>query len=153
MLARLTDLHGFLRATLLGLVLVSIGGLALELFLLEHTENREQLVPLVALAVAFAATLVFLFAPSHATITMFRVVMLGVVGVGVLGLWFHYRGNAEFELEMMPGLRGRDLFLEAIRGATPALAPGAIAQLGLLGFVLTLHHPRAHDATTREMDI
>ena len=34
---------------------------------------------------------------------------------------------------MDPALHGLDLFWSALRGATPALAPGAMAQLGLIG--------------------
>jgi hypothetical protein len=60
---------------------------------------------------------------------------------GVLGAWLHYRGNVEFELEMEPALRGLTLFWRAMRGATPALAPGTMIQLGLVGLAYTFRHP------------
>ena len=61
---------------------------------------------------------------------------------GLVGLILHYQGNAEFELEMYPSLNGLELFWEAIRGATPTLAPGTMIQLGLLGWVYTIRHPQ-----------
>jgi hypothetical protein len=67
--------------------------------------------------------------------------MLLCVAAGLVGVFLHYRGNVEFELEREPLLRGLALFREAVRGATPALAPGAMAQLGLLGLVYSYRHP------------
>jgi hypothetical protein len=57
--------------------------------------------------------------------------------VGALGVYFHIRGNVEFALERDPSLSGLRLLWKALRGATPALAPGALAQLGLLGLLYT----------------
>ena len=68
--------------------------------------------------------------------------MAAFVIAGVAGVILHYRGNAEFELEMHPAVRGFDLFRDAMMGATPALAPGTMAQLGLLGLASTYRHPR-----------
>jgi hypothetical protein len=42
---------------------------------------------------------------------------------------------------MSPDVTGWPLFWEAIRGATPALAPGAMVQLGLIGLAFTIRHP------------
>ena len=56
-------------------------------------------------------------------------------------LALHYRGNAEFELEMMPALGGLDLFWKSMQGATPALAPGAMVQIGLVGLAYCFRHP------------
>ena len=67
---------------------------------------------------------------------------------GVVGLWLHYQGNTEFELEMYPSLEGLALFWEAIRGATPTLAPGTMLELGLLGLAYMYRHPvltRSHE--------
>jgi hypothetical protein len=67
---------------------------------------------------------------------------------GVLGTWYHYTGNVEFELERTPELGGWALFQAAMGGATPALAPGTMIQLGLIGLLFTFRHParRAVDA-------
>jgi hypothetical protein len=53
---------------------------------------------------------------------------------GLLGLFFHYRGNAEFELERDASLGGLALFWESITGATPALAPGSMVLLAAVGY-------------------
>ena len=66
------------------------------------------------------------------------VVMTLFVASGTIGVFLHYRGNVEFELEMVPALGGLLLFQEAMTGATPVLAPGAMVQLGLLGLVYAL---------------
>ena len=67
--------------------------------------------------------------------------MVLCVAAGVVGVFLHYRGNVEFELEREPLRADCVCFWEAIRGATPALAPGAMAQLGLLGLVYSYRHP------------
>ena len=69
---------------------------------------------------------------------------------GLLGLYLHLRGNAEFERELHPAAAGWTLWWDALRGATPALAPGALAQLGLVGLAYawpTLH--RSHEEEQR----
>jgi hypothetical protein len=60
---------------------------------------------------------------------------------GLVGLGLHYQGNVEFELEMYPSMGGVDLVWEALTGATPALAPGTMVGLGLLGLAYTHRHP------------
>jgi hypothetical protein len=79
---------------------------------------------------------------------VFQVVMALCVVIGAVGVYLHYRGNVEFEVERDASLHGLRLFWEAIRGATPALAPGALAQLGLLGLVYTYRHPVLGPSTT-----
>jgi hypothetical protein len=64
-----------------------------------------------------------------------------IVVAGLVGLVLHFRGNLEFEREDDPSLRGLRLIWKALRGATPTLAPGALAQLGLLGLVWAHRHP------------
>ena len=60
---------------------------------------------------------------------------------GLIGLWQHYQGNVEFEREMYPDLGGLELVVKALHGAFPALAPGTMIQLGLLGMAYTFRHP------------
>jgi hypothetical protein len=63
------------------------------------------------------------------------------VAAGVAGLVLHAKGNLEWALERDESLRGWPLIWKILRGATPLLAPGAMAQLGLLGLVFTYRHP------------
>ena len=67
--------------------------------------------------------------------------MAAFLGAGLLGVYLHFAGNVEFAIERTPELRGFALVWKALRGATPALAPGALAQLGLLGLIYTYTHP------------
>jgi hypothetical protein len=124
---------GPLRRVLLLLVVLSIVGLLVELLLLEHYEEPWQWAPLVLLVVALVPTAMMLTRPSRAVVLAFRAVMGVCLAAGALGILLHYRGNVEFERERDPSLAGWALVWEALRGATPSLAPGAMAQLGLLG--------------------
>ena len=64
------------------------------------------------------------------------------VAVGLTGILLHYRGSMEFQTETYPDLSGWKLFLKVVRAKSPpALAPGAMVQLGLLGLIATYRHP------------
>jgi hypothetical protein len=132
---------GGLRRLLLAVLLLGMMGLIAELALLEHVESVWQWVPLVVLALGFVAGTALLLRPGPAAVRVFQGMMGLFVAAGVLGLYLHFRGNAEFEREMDSGLRGLALVWEALRGATPALAPGTLAHFGLLGLACTYRHP------------
>ena len=134
------------RRLLLALVFIGAAGLEVELLLLEHFDSAVQWTPLVLLVVVLGAVPLVWRRPSPATVRFFQAVMVLCVAAGVVGIVLHYRGNVEFELEHEP-LQGWKLFWEAIRGATPALAPGAMAQLGLLGLVYSYRHPALRRAS------
>ena len=135
------DLVAVLRRLLLALVAIGAAGLVAELLLLEHFESALQWTPLLVLAVTLVATGVIWRRPSPGSVRFFQVAMLLCIAAGLVGLFLHYRGNVEFELEREPMLGGLALFWEAVRGATPTLAPGAMTQLGLLGLVYSYRHP------------
>lgn len=130
-----------LRRVLLLLVVVGIVGLMAELLLLEHTESFNQWIPLIVLAIGLIACAVVMFRPAPRSIRFFQWIMASFVIAGILGLYLHYRGNVEFALERNPEMQGLRLVWKALRGATPTLAPGALAQLGLLGLAFTYRHP------------
>jgi hypothetical protein len=59
-----------------------------------------------------------------------------------VGTYLHFQVNMEFQLEMDPALSGLALYRKAILAKTPpALAPGAMIQLGLIGLAYTFRHP------------
>jgi hypothetical protein len=130
-----------LRQILLLLVFFGNVGLIAELLLLGHTESFNQWIPLIVLVIGTVSTLVVMFRPGYRAIRLFQWVMASFLMAGMLGLYLHYRGNVEFALERYPDASGFDLVWKALRGATPTLAPGALAQLGLLGLVYTFKHP------------
>lgn len=133
-----------LRLLLLSVLVLGMMGTLAELILLEHTESNTQWIPLVLLAVSVIAAVIAGLRPARASLLALRVLMTACILAGAIGLYLHYSGNVEFELEMYPGLRGVELFWKSITGATPALAPGAMIQFGLLGLIYTWRHPRLH---------
>ena len=144
-----------LRRLLLALVLFGAAGLIAELALLEHWDDPWQWTPLALLGLVLVVGGLLAWLPTPGRLRAFRALMGLCLIAGVLGVYLHYRGNVEFELEREPTLGGLALLWEALRGATPALAPGALAQLGLFGLAYAFRHPllrhpspgRATDAT------
>ena len=122
----------------LAIVLVSASGTFIELLLLEHFEETYQLIPLVLLGAALIATVGMLIKPLKPMVTAFRVVMGLCLVSALVGIFLHYRANVEFVLERHPNYAGFTLFKEAMMGALPALAPGAMVQVSLIGLLATL---------------
>ena len=131
----------FVRLALLVILIVGIVGTGVELLLLLHFEDTWQLVPLLLMGLALVLLAVHAVAPSSGSLRALQVLMLLFVGSGAVGIFLHYRGNVEFELERLASQSGWELFRNAVMGATPALAPGAMAQLGLIGLLYTYRHP------------
>lgn len=94
-----------------------------------------------ALGCGLASGIAVWIRPARVSLRIFQLLMAAFVGAGLLGLVLHFRGNLEFEREMDPDARGWTLLWVALHGATPALAPGALAQLGLLGLTFAFRHP------------
>ena len=68
--------------------------------------------------------------------------MLPLVVFGGLGMVLHYRGGLEFQADMDPTLSRWQLFWKVVHmQAPPALAPGLLVQLGLLGLISTYRDP------------
>ena len=130
-----------MRRLLLALVAFSAIGLVPELLLLKHYESVWQVVPLVLLAITLVATALVWRRPSARSLQFFRVMMVLCLLAGALGVILHGKGNIEWALERDDTLHGWPLIWKMLRGATPLLAPGAMAQLGLLGLVYTYRHP------------
>ena len=126
----------------LGVILfVGMSGTAVELLLLKHDEDWIQLVPLVLLAAGLVAVASHVMRGTAATAGAVRTTMVAFVAAGLAGLYFHYRANVEFQLESDPGLAGRALLMKALEAkAPPALAPGVMIQLGLLGLAYTFRY-------------
>ncbi|MFL5545204.1 MAG: hypothetical protein ACJ792_10875 [Gemmatimonadaceae bacterium] len=141
-----------LRQLVLALVGLGVAGLWVELLLLRHAESVSQLIPHVALGIGVLATAAVFFRPTRGALRFFQVVMLVFLIAGALGIYLHYRGNVEFAVERDPSLAGVRLVWKSLRGATPALAPGALAQLGLLGLIFTYRHPVLSDREHAELE-
>ncbi|HEU0300235.1 MAG TPA: hypothetical protein VFR37_12290 [Longimicrobium sp.] len=135
------DAAGRLRRLFLALVLLGMLGIAAELVLLEHVESATQWIPLAVIGVGLAAGAAVAARPGRGTVRLFQGAMAACLAAGALGVYLHYRGNVAFEREMDDTLRGFALLWAALHGATPALAPGALAHLGLIGLATTYRHP------------
>jgi hypothetical protein len=136
------------RVTLLILV-VAMAGILAELLLIEHFEDPWQIAPLALLTIGFVALGWHARAPGTWSVRTLRTVMALFVLAGLLGIFLHYQGNVEFELEQNPGASRWALFREAVQGATPALAPGVMVQLGLLGLLYAFLTSKAKMADVR----
>lgn len=128
-------LHRTIRRALAGIFVLGSAGLIAELLLIGHVADPWQQAPLVLIALSLVALGWQALRPSAASQRLLQAAMLLLVLGGAAGVVLHYRSNVEFEMEMYPSLSGLQLFCEAMTGAIPALAPGALVQLGLLGLV------------------
>jgi hypothetical protein len=126
------------------LVLVSLGSAAMvtELVFINHIEDSKQLIPIVVGGGGIVTLLWTAIRGSIPAIRSLQLVMLLYVAAGVIGIALHYQANAEFQREMDPQIAGIDLFWKVVEAtAPPALSPGLMVQLGLLGLVYTYRHP------------
>ena len=136
-----------LRKLLLITLVVSVVGTLIELLLLEHFEDIWQWAPIVLLGSALVTLAWHGLDRGPMSLNVLRGLMVLSMVSGLVGLLLHYKGNVEFELEMYPDLSGWKLFKDAMMGATPALAPGAMLQIGLVGLAWTFRHPAFKPAT------
>jgi len=131
-----------IRSFLLAIFIIGLLGTGAELFLLEHTEDVKQWIPLILMSLSLVVIGWRALDRGPASMRVFQATMLLFVISGFVGLFLHYQGNVEFELEMYPSLKGLELFRKAIKGTTPpTLAPGTMIQLGLIGLAYTYRHP------------
>jgi len=113
-----------------------------ELLLLSHDEGVLQLIPLVLMTVGMLVIGWHLVSATPSSLRAMRVSMLAFILAGAAGVGLHYRGSAEFQTEVDPALAGFALFKKVMTSkAPPALAPGVMVQLGLLGLAYAFRHP------------
>lgn len=143
-----------LRRAVLAVFGLGAAGLGAELLLLGHFEDWRQQLPLALLAAGLIMALALLtLGPSRPLLLLFRGATALLVLAGAVGLYYHMGANIEFETEMYPSMAGIELLWHAAQGALPALAPGAMVQLGLLGALYIYRHPGLkREATQGEND-
>ena len=136
------EILAFIRKLLLVVLAVGLIGSATDLMLLGHYEDAWQMVPLILLAAAMLIVVWLLVKDTAAAVTALRITMVLCLASGVIGTMLHFNGNREFQHELDPSLSGWELFSTVMTAkAPPALAPGAMIQLGLIGLVATYRHP------------
>jgi hypothetical protein len=123
-------------------MLAGIVGTETELLLIGHYEDVTQRIPLGLLFLAFTALCWHLAKPGPASVRALQMTMVLFIVGGAIGMLFHYQGAKEFQLEVNPSLRGVTLFWKVMRAKSPpALAPGALIGLGVLGLTYAFRHP------------
>jgi hypothetical protein len=128
-----------IRRLLLALLVFGMAGTTAELWLMGHYEDWKQLIPFGVMTLSTLTGFWHGFARTTSSARMFRLSMLLLMVAGATGSVLHYRANMEFQLEMDPTMGGMALLLKVLHAkAPPALAPGNMALLGLLGLVSTL---------------
>jgi hypothetical protein len=126
------------RRILLAILVIGLTGTAIELVLLEHVEDRIQLVPLAVIALGLAALGWHVARASRASLLAVRIVMSLFLAAGLAGIFYHVRANLEFQREFDPALKGRALLWQALHSKVPpALAPGVLVQFALIGLAYT----------------
>ncbi|WP_115463068.1 hypothetical protein [Winogradskyella aurantiaca] len=110
-------------------------GTVLELYLLDHYEDTKQLIPIICIGAMLLLMMVLAFRPSNVISKLFQFMLLITAFSGIYGTYLHLMANYEFELEMTPSASGWTLFKESLSGALPALAPGSMVILALIGYV------------------
>lgn len=131
-----------MRPLILAILFVGLFGMGAELLLLQHTGSVWELIPLVLIGLALATLTWHAIVPHPASVRSVQGVMGLFLIAGVAGMALHYQSSMEFKLETNPALNSWALFWAVMSAKTPpALAPGALIQLGLLGLVYTYRHP------------
>ncbi len=108
------------------MVVLGTLGLGVELVVLEHYGDWNQLIPLVVSGLGLLAALWIVLAPGITGLRVWQFAMLLFVGTGVTGVTMHL-----------------DVASQTVN--PPLLAPGSLVQLGLLGLLYTFRHPLAGD--------
>jgi cation transport ATPase len=137
-----------IRAMLLAIFLLGSAGSGVELFLLNHLESLVQWIPLALILFSFCVLGWHAIRGNTASTRAVQVTMVAFIAAGLAGVYFHHQGSVEFKLESNPSLAGWQLFWQAIRSKTPpALAPGVMIQLGLIGLAYTYRDPALFGST------
>lgn len=132
-----------LRGWVLGILLIGLLGTVTELVLLGHYEAPLQFVPLVLIAVALPTIWWEFSRRDRGSRRAMQIVMALFVLAGFLGFVAHFRGSAEYQLELNPEMNTWELLEKILRAkAPPLLAPGMMLQLGLLGLAYVFSDSR-----------
>jgi len=126
---------------LLGLAVFMVVGTLGELIVIEHYQQTEQYFPIVISVVALISMGAAIVRPQRWTFQVMRAVMIVLGLVSLLGLYYHITGNFAFELEIRPNATLSEVFMDALGGANPLLAPGVLGIAAVLALASTYYHP------------
>lgn len=123
-----------IRRVISGVLLFGMVGLMAELLLLGHYDGFSQWIPLLALAAGLGALALDAGRARRWTRALLALVMVAFIGIGLLGVYFHFDGSRQFQQEMDPSMSGATLVWHVLRAKSPpTLSPGTLVQMGILG--------------------
>jgi cation transport ATPase len=123
-----------IRRVIVAVLMLGMGGLLAELALIAHYEDVTQWIPIALLAVGLVVLGADLVLERGWTQLLMQLTMALLIAAGLLGVYFHFQGSREFQVEMDPQMRGTTLVWHVLRAKSPpTLAPGSMVQLGILG--------------------
>jgi len=140
-----------IRRVLLAILIIGLAGTIIELLLLQHDEGPAQFIPLILIGMGFGAIAWQTVDRGPVSLRAFQITMVLFIVAGFVGMYLHFRANVAFQREVDPAIGGRDLLVKALTAKTPpALAPGSMSQLGLIGLAYAYRYPvrRRGDAYT-----
>lgn len=120
-------------------------GTIVELVLEEHTQEPVQYIPFILSIAGLIALGAAWFRPQRTTLRILQVVMVVVIAGSLLGIFLHLTNNFAFELDIRPNATPGDVFVDALMGANPLLAPGILALAAILAVAATYKHPLLSD--------
>jgi hypothetical protein len=123
-----------ISTVIFAVLMLGMAGLLAELALIAHYEDATQWIPLALLAAGLVVLVADRALARGWTQLLVQLAMVLVIAAGVLGVYFHFQGSREFQVEMDPQMRGTTLVWHVLRAKSPpTLAPGSMVQLGILG--------------------
>lgn len=145
------------RRGLLALAVAGTIGVGLELLLLRHWGDGLQLIPWVALAVLAIAVGLVILRPDRRSILVARILAVGVLVTSAVGVFIHIRANYETAPLDFRYTDSWPTTSEPVRwflaatdtvGASPSLAPTAMAFVALVLLLATIGQPPPEATTT-----
>lgn len=131
----------WLRRFLLASAVATYLAAAVELILVDHYEEWQQVLPFVMIAVGLAAAGWAWASPAGLSLRSARWAGVFATITALAGVYFHVEGNLGFAREVRPDEGGLALAWDALSGGNPLLAPGMIALAGVLAAAATYRHP------------
>lgn len=126
-----------LRLFLLVLSALLFAGTLLELYLVNHVEDKIQWLAFVFAGLGLLVTLAVLARRGSTTVSLLRWIMLLVIAGSLFGIYEHVSNNIAFEREIQPNATLRRLLWKGVAGANPLLAPGTLAIAAMLSLAGT----------------
>ncbi len=127
-----------LRRFALALCVLGVVTTPIELVLMHHYNSKDQIMPFVFLGLAAIGILAAWFRPNARVLRGVRVLMVLVVFGSGIGILEHLKANYR---DALRGGTSPNLIEMVLTGFAPLLAPGILAQVGLLGLAFTYKHP------------